>query len=197
MTNTPAWAVRWSFRKRPPSHAGPRLVYAVGHHHAWCFSPFGFEEMGGINFELHIYASDDHGFSIGTSMATLTPAPPRVGSWVGDSIGWLGEIMGALTYNGFSEPTLSPNMNGDREPFLSVRCTINHLRKQGDTVNQLMEVMYAPFRKFCEANDYDFEGSFSVIGGGPAKDMMLSLQVSAEEIEKLDKALSAIPNICE
>jgi len=28
------------------SHAGPRLVYAVGHHHAWCFSPFGFEEMG-------------------------------------------------------------------------------------------------------------------------------------------------------
>lgn len=28
------------------SHAGPRLVYAVGHHHAWGFSPFGFEEMG-------------------------------------------------------------------------------------------------------------------------------------------------------
>ncbi len=28
------------------SHAGPRLVYTVGHHHAWGFSPFGFEEMG-------------------------------------------------------------------------------------------------------------------------------------------------------
>lgn len=28
------------------SHAGPRLAYAVGHYHAWGFSPFGFEEMG-------------------------------------------------------------------------------------------------------------------------------------------------------
>lgn len=28
------------------SHAGPRLAYAVGHYHAWGFSPFGFEDMG-------------------------------------------------------------------------------------------------------------------------------------------------------
>lgn len=28
------------------SHVGPRLAYAVGHYHAWGFSPFGFEEMG-------------------------------------------------------------------------------------------------------------------------------------------------------
>lgn len=28
------------------SHAGPRLVYTVGHYHAWGFSPFGFEDMG-------------------------------------------------------------------------------------------------------------------------------------------------------
>lgn len=28
------------------SHAGPRLVYAIGHHHAVCFAPFGFEDMG-------------------------------------------------------------------------------------------------------------------------------------------------------
>lgn len=28
------------------SYAGPRLVYAIGHFHAWGYSPFGFEEMG-------------------------------------------------------------------------------------------------------------------------------------------------------
>jgi hypothetical protein len=28
------------------SYAGPREVYAVGHYHAICYSPFGFEEMG-------------------------------------------------------------------------------------------------------------------------------------------------------
>lgn len=27
-------------------HAAPRQVYVVGHHHAMCYSPFGFEEMG-------------------------------------------------------------------------------------------------------------------------------------------------------
>lgn len=28
------------------SYAGPRQVYAIGHYHAICYSPFGFEEMG-------------------------------------------------------------------------------------------------------------------------------------------------------
>lgn len=28
------------------SYAGPRLVYAVGHYHAVCYAPFGFEDMG-------------------------------------------------------------------------------------------------------------------------------------------------------
>ena len=30
------------------SHAAPRLIYTVGHHHAWGFAPFGFEEIGGV-----------------------------------------------------------------------------------------------------------------------------------------------------
>lgn len=28
------------------SYAGPRALYCVGHHHAICYSPFGFEDMG-------------------------------------------------------------------------------------------------------------------------------------------------------
>ena len=28
------------------SHAAPRLVYSIGHYHAACFAPFGFEDMG-------------------------------------------------------------------------------------------------------------------------------------------------------
>ncbi len=28
------------------SHCAPRLVYTIGHHHATCFAPFGFEDMG-------------------------------------------------------------------------------------------------------------------------------------------------------
>lgn len=28
------------------SYAAPRLAYAVGHYHAVCYAPFGFEDMG-------------------------------------------------------------------------------------------------------------------------------------------------------
>jgi hypothetical protein len=28
------------------SHCAPRLIYALGHHHAICYAPFGFEDMG-------------------------------------------------------------------------------------------------------------------------------------------------------
>lgn len=28
------------------SHCAPRLIYTIGHHHASCFAPFGFEDMG-------------------------------------------------------------------------------------------------------------------------------------------------------
>ena len=28
------------------AHAAPRLAWSIAHHHALCFSPFGFEEMG-------------------------------------------------------------------------------------------------------------------------------------------------------
>lgn len=31
-------------------HAAPREVYCIGHYHAICYSPFGFEEMGGEAF---------------------------------------------------------------------------------------------------------------------------------------------------
>ena len=30
------------------SYAAPRQVWCVGHHHAWGFAPFGFEEIGGV-----------------------------------------------------------------------------------------------------------------------------------------------------
>lgn len=28
------------------SHCAPRLIYTIGHYHATCFAPFGFEDMG-------------------------------------------------------------------------------------------------------------------------------------------------------
>lgn len=42
------------------SHAGPRLVYSIGHHHAVCFAPFGFEDMGEVigGASLYLFGGD-------------------------------------------------------------------------------------------------------------------------------------------
>ena len=42
------------------SHVGPRLVYTIGHHHAICFAPFGFEDMGKefSNIQSYLFGVD-------------------------------------------------------------------------------------------------------------------------------------------
>ncbi len=62
--------------------------------------------QAGVSFELHIYSYGEHGFSVGTPLVVSTPITPRAANWVQDSIGWLGEVMGTLTANGFTEPVL-------------------------------------------------------------------------------------------
>lgn len=154
-------------------------------------------EKAGIDFELYVYATGDHGFSIGTPLMMAAPASTRVANWVKDSIGWLGEIMGALTYNGFAEPMITHTECGDKDPFLSVRCSIEHLRRQGETVEQMLGTLYTPFRKYCKANNLAFEEIISHVGGSAAKDIMEKLGIPAEQINKLNQDLSAIPNTLE
>ena len=154
-------------------------------------------EKAGIDFELYVYNTGEHGFSIGTPLVMGASASPRIANWVNDSIGWLGEIMGTLTCNGFTEPTITHTVCGDGDSFLSVRCTIGHLRKQGEAVEALMEALYTPFRTYRKANDLIFEEILSFVSEDAIKDIMEKLGVPKEEINKLDEALSVIPNICE
>lgn len=55
----------------------------------------------GIPFESHIYARGGHGFSTAASHVLRTAACARTKNWVDDSIGWLEEQFGVLTYEGF------------------------------------------------------------------------------------------------
>lgn len=49
------------------SHVAPRLVYAIGHYHAACFAPFGFEDMGHLFNDISAYL-----FGVDTSDPLLT-----------------------------------------------------------------------------------------------------------------------------
>lgn len=152
-------------------------------------------ENAGISFEMHVYASGQHGFSVGTPLVLTVPATPRAACWVSDSISWLGEIMGALTAKGFTEPTLAPRMNTDSDPFLSVRCSLAHIRKQPESVQPLMEPLYTFIRNFCQEQGYDFEVFCTIIGSETVQNLLQKFQAPPEQVRKLNKALTAIPSL--
>lgn len=71
-------------------HAGPRLVYVVGHYHAFGFSPFGFEDMG-----QPFTAVDSYLFGVDISdPLLLTPQDGGEYAWYN---GTLGSMMSLLT----------------------------------------------------------------------------------------------------
>ena len=58
-------------------HAGPRLVYVIGHYHAWGFSPFGFEDLG-----QPFTAADSYLFGVDVSdPLLLTPQDEEEYAW--------------------------------------------------------------------------------------------------------------------
>lgn len=59
------------------AYAGPRLVYAIGHHHAVGYAPFGFEEMGlpFTDMQAHLYGVDTSDPALGT------PQDPQEYAW--------------------------------------------------------------------------------------------------------------------
>jgi hypothetical protein len=72
------------------SYAGPRKVYAVGHYHALCYAPFGFEEMG-----EPFSASEGHLFGMDTADPALsTPQNVEEYGWYSQT---LNDMMPLLT----------------------------------------------------------------------------------------------------
>lgn len=79
------------------SHAGPRLLYTVGHHHAWGFAPFGFEEIGDV-------FSAGLGFLFGMDTTDpLLSTPQDAGEFA-----WYNRTLHELT------PLLAPRYGTDR-----------------------------------------------------------------------------------
>lgn len=71
-------------------HAGPRLVYVVGHYHAFGFSPFGFEDLG-----QPFTAVDSYLFGVDVSdPLLLTPQDAGEYAWYNRT---LGDMMPLLT----------------------------------------------------------------------------------------------------
>ncbi len=148
----------------------------------------------GVAFESHIYSYGGHGFSTGEDWIITNSVCPRLPRWVPDSIEWLGEIMGEFTRGGFTEPVHAGSMNGNSAPVLSVDCTLSHLRKQSDEAQTVLAPMYAAIEAVAKARQFSSEGLMAAVGNNTAREIMEMVQIPAEAITEIDKALHKMIN---
>lgn len=151
----------------------------------------------GVPFESHIYSYGGHGFSTGEDWIVTNSVSGRVPHWVSDSIGWLDEIMGKLTRKGFTEPDMAAAMNSDYAPVLAVSCTLNHIRKQSNQVQEILKPLYSRLETIAKERGLQYEGLLKAIGGSSVRELMETCEMEKEEIIETDQKLHACVNILE
>ena len=148
----------------------------------------------GVAFESHIYSYGGHGFSTGEDWINTNSVCPRLPRWVPDSIEWLGEVMGKLTRGGFTEPVSAGSMNGNFAPVLSADCTLSHLRKQSEEAQTVLAPMYAAIEAIAKARQFSVDGLMAAVGNNTAREIMEMVQIPADAITGIDKALHQMIN---
>ena len=148
----------------------------------------------GVAFESHIYSYGGHGFSTGEDWINTNSVCPRLPRWVPDSIEWLGEVMGKLTRGGFTEPVTAISMNGDYAPVLSVDCTLAHLRKQSEDAKAVLAPMFKGIEAVAAVRQFSVEGLMAAVGNNTAREIMEMVQIPADIITEIDRALHGMIN---
>lgn len=147
-----------------------------------------------IPFESHIYSFGGHGFSTGEDWIVTNGVSDRVPEWTKDSVGWLKEILGKLTYHGFEEPEQRVSLNADFAPVLSVACSLGHIRKQSEEVRNLLKPMYDGMEMVAKARGYQLEGLYAVLNKNTVSEIMEMLQVPMKTVKEIDTVLHGMIN---
>ncbi len=147
-----------------------------------------------IPFESHIYSFGGHGFSTGEDWIVTNGVSDRVPDWTKDSVGWLKEILGKLTYHGFEEPEQRVSLNADFAPVLSVACSLGHIRKQSEEVQDLLKPMYDGMEMVAKARGYQLEGLYAVLSKNTVSEIMEMLQMPPKTVKDIDTVLHGMIN---
>ncbi|NLJ18914.1 alpha/beta hydrolase [Globicatella sulfidifaciens] len=149
-----------------------------------------------ISFESHIYAYGIHGFSTGESSIAIGELTDRALNWVPDSIGWLTDVFGEFLDGEMSKPKLQVKVNGNLEPFLSVDCTIAHLKQQGKKVQELIDSLFDNLAELVDQDKKKLIDSNPFLDKLPLRDYLRSLEVNTTFIDIIDADLNRIQNQC-
>lgn len=97
-----------------------------------------------IAYEAHIYSNGPHGFSTcDSSVQEVTQLCNRVPHWVADSIEWLKDVLGDFGNGEMTKPRFGSKLNGNREEYLNIDCTMEHLMKYPEAMKIMQPMMDA------------------------------------------------------
>ncbi|MCR4949951.1 MAG: alpha/beta hydrolase [Solobacterium sp.] len=147
-----------------------------------------------IPFESHIYSFGGHGFSTGEDWIVTNGVSQRVPNWTGDSISWMKEVLGKLTYRGFEEPEQRVSLNADGAPVLSIACSLGHMLKQNKEAQDLLKPMYEGMEMVAKARGYQLEGLYAVLSKNTISEIMEMLQMPSNAVKEIDSALHKMIN---
>ena len=148
----------------------------------------------GIQFESHIYAYGGHGFSTGDPYLYGGAICNRASHWVRDSIDWIWDVFGSFTTEGFGSPTCAGKLNSNREATLSADCTLGHLLKQSEAVQELLQELLTDVGKTAAQRSVSADGLLFALRMTPLRELMRTLGHSSEATEQLDAQLKQFPN---
>lgn len=148
----------------------------------------------GVPFESHIYSCGGHGFSTAESWIRIDSGSTRLPNWLEESIGWLKEVLGEFTKQGMQQPNIDICINGDAAPVLSVSCSMKHLYRQTEEIQELLKPIYDGIAIVAAARGIDKEKAMKLIEMNTLRDIMEMLQMDEATIADLDATFHGIVN---
>lgn len=135
-----------------------------------------------ISFESHIYAYGPHGFSTCDSSIhdRNTPVCSRVPNWVGDSIGFLRDVLGDFGEDCMTEPACPHYTSADNDPTLGVDCSVGLLLQ-----NERARAVLGPLTQQLKGD---------LIKKMTLRGILGFAKFPAAEINRIDGELRKIPN---
>ena len=146
-----------------------------------------------IAFESHIYAFGGHGFGDACAPYSHAGHCKRLPRWVEDSIGWLEDIFGTMTFNGITSPHCRLRLNDNHEPFLSMDCTLKHL-KEHPAASQLLADFFRQLDEGIITRYGELESFYIMYNNTRLSALLKSIGYTPAQIDALAQKIQDIPN---
>lgn len=147
-----------------------------------------------VTFESSIYSYGGHGFSTAEEHLTGDTICKRLPRWIDDSIQWMEEVIGKFSPSGIGEPLYPAVICKNEEEYLSVLCTLGHVRKQKGEAEEILSGLFSEIGAIAKEKNMNEDGLCAIVSSFTVKELLEMVQVPTATIQEIDARLQKIKN---